>query len=79
MIKDRLDLFLELIAELHRYDLKWVAENSDVSLGTLYRWLDPNGTLNPRIDTMFKVGKTLNFDLSWKMGKSNCNHLRAVG
>lgn len=55
-----LDLFNKVCAKLAKSDLKWVADNANVSLGTLYCWLNGD-TLLPYSRTFFRVAKTLGF------------------
>lgn len=50
--------------ELHLYELDSVAEAADVSLQTLYNWIN-NEVTNPHSDTLFRVADTLGFTIEW--------------
>lgn len=68
-MKRRHKLFLEIIAELHNYNIQSVAEHSRVSSVTLYNWMQGK-VYAPRTDTLFRVADTLGLDICWYKKKA---------
>lgn len=68
-MEERDKLFIQIIHMLHSQHIETVAENADVSIGTLYKWMHGE-TLNPHSDTLFKVAKALGFHITWKIPRS---------
>lgn len=79
--QDRLDIFLEMVeilADLPYTQLKQIAVEAEVCVSTLYKWIDPAGTVAPRINTLFRVGNVLGFELHWKRAAGKKPKLRLV-
>lgn len=62
MKKIELEIFLQLIDELQKYDLQSVADNSGVSVQTLNNWINMNVSA-PQMRTFVPVANVIGFEI----------------
>lgn len=60
------ELVNAVINRLGEYNMRSVADASDVSISTLYKWVDGD-VENPRSDTLFRVAEVIGFEIEWNI------------
>lgn len=63
-------LFLQVIAELHKWNIESVAKQSNVHVQTLYSWLQGR-VVSPHVNTLLPVAEAVGFCIDWKKAQKS--------